>query len=90
MSEIEMVTVSSRGQVSIPAEVRRELGLEKGSKLLVVAEGENILLKKIGGSMLDKSLEEILQPMWDQAEDAGLGEEDTEELVHESRGVECG
>ena len=72
MSEIEMVTVSSRGQVSIPAEVRRELGLEKGSKLLVVAEGENILLKKIGGSMLDKSLEEILQPMWDQAEDAGL------------------
>ena len=90
MSEIEMVTVSSRGQVSIPAEVRRELGLEKGSKLLVVAEGENILLKKIDGSMLDKSLEEILQPMWDQAEDAGLGQEDAEELVHESRGVECG
>ena len=90
MSEIEMVTVSSRGQVSIPAEVRRELGLEKGSKLLVVAEGENILLKKIDGSMLDKSLEEILQPMWDQAEDAGLSQEDAEELVHESRGVECG
>jgi antitoxin PrlF len=90
MSEIEMVTVSSRGQVSIPAEVRRELGLEKGSKLLVVAEGESILLKKIDGSMLDKSLEEILQPMWDQAEDAGLSQEDAEELVHESRGVECG
>ena len=85
-----MVTVSSRGQVSIPAEVRRELGLEKGSKLLVVAEGENILLKKIDGSMLDKPLEEILQPMWDQAEDAGLSQEDAEELVHESRGVECG
>ena len=85
-----MVTVSSRGQVSIPAEVRRELGLEKGSKLLVIAEGENILLKKIDGSMLDKSLEEILQPMWDQAEDAGLSQEDAEELVHESRGVECG
>ena len=85
-----MVTVSSRGQVSIPAEVRRELGLEKGSKLLVVAEGESILLKKIDGSMLDKSLEEILQPMWDQAEDAGLSQEDAEELVHESRGVECG
>ena len=85
-----MVTVSSRGQVSIPAEVRRELGLEKGSKLLVVAEGENILLKKVDDSMLDKSLEEILQPMWDQAEDAGLSQEDAEELVHESRGVECG
>jgi antitoxin PrlF len=90
MSEIEMVTVSSRGQVSIPAEVRRELGLEKGSKLLVIAEGENILLKKIDSSVLDKSLEEILQPMWDQAEDAGLSQEDAEELVHESRGVECG
>ena len=90
MSEIEMVTVSSREQVSIPAEVRRELGLEKGSKLLVVAEGESILLKKIDSSVLDKSLEGILQPMWDQAEDAGLSQEDAEELVHESRGVECG
>ena len=90
MSEIEMVTISSRGQVSIPAEMRRELGLEKGSKLLVVAEGDNILLKKIDGSVLNKSLEEILQPMWNQAEDAGLSEEDAEDLVHEHRGVECG
>jgi antitoxin PrlF len=90
MSEVEMVTVSSRGQVSIPAEVRRELELEKGSKLLVVAEGDNILLKKVDASVLDKSLEEILQPMWEQAEDAGLSEEDAEELVHEYRGVECG
>ena len=31
-----MVTVSSRGQVSIPAEVRRELGFEKCSKLLCI------------------------------------------------------
>ena len=85
-----MVTISSRGQVSIPAEMRRELGLEKGSKLLVVAEGDNILLKKIDGSVLNKSLEEILQPMWNQAEDAGLSEEDAEDLVHEHRGVECG
>ena len=90
MSEVEMVTVSSRGQVSIPAEVRRELELEKGSKLLVVAEGDNILLKKVDASVLDKSLEEILQPMWEQAEDAGLSEEDAEELVHEHRGVERG
>ena len=85
-----MITVSSRGQVSIPAEIRRELELEKGSKLLVVAEDDNILLKKVDASVLDKSLEEILQPMWKQAEDAGLSGEDTEELVHESRGVECG
>jgi len=85
MSEIDVVTVSSRGQVSIPADVRRELGLEEGAKLLVVSQGENILLKKIDESFVEKSLEDILQPMWEQADEAGLSEEDAEELVDEHR-----
>jgi len=85
MSEIDVVTLSSRGQVSIPADVRRELGLEEGAKLLVVSQGENILLKKVDESFVEKSLEEILQPMWKQADEAGLTEEDAEELVDEHR-----
>jgi len=28
MSEVDIVTVSSRGQVSIPADIRRDLGLD--------------------------------------------------------------
>lgn len=85
MSEIDVVTVSSRGQVSIPGDVRRELGLEEEAKLLVVSQGENILLKKMDESFVEKSLEDILEPMWEQADKAGLSEEDAEELVDEHR-----
>lgn len=80
-----MVTVSSRGQVSIPADVRRELDIEEGAKLLVVSKGDNILLKKVDESVVEQSLEDVLKPMWDQAADAGLSEDDAEELIDDHR-----
>lgn len=85
MSEIDVVTVSSRGQVSIPADVRRELDLEEGAKLLVVSKGDNILLKKVDESFVEKSLEDVLKPMWEDAEDAGIDEDDAEEIIDEHR-----
>jgi AbrB family looped-hinge helix DNA binding protein len=85
MSEVDIVTVSSRGQVSIPADVRRELELEEGAKLLVVSKGDNILLKKVDESFVQKSLEDVLEPMWEEAQTAGLDEEDAGELIDEHR-----
>jgi antitoxin PrlF len=85
MSEVDMVTVSSRGQVSIPADIRRELDLDEGAKLLVVSEGDNILLKKVDESFVEKSVEDILRLMWEEAEKADLSGEDAEELVDEHR-----
>jgi len=90
MSDIEIVTVSSKGQVSIPADIRRELDLGKGSKLLAVSKGDNILLKKIDADVIDQSFEEILKPMWENAEKEGLDEEDVEKLIYDHRGVESG
>jgi AbrB family looped-hinge helix DNA binding protein len=85
MSEVDIVTVSSRGQVSIPADIRRDLGLDEGSKLLVISKGDNILFKKIGAEIVDKSFREILEPMWEETEQADLNEGDAEALVHEQR-----
>jgi AbrB family looped-hinge helix DNA binding protein len=84
----EMVTVGSRGQIAIPADVRDRMELEKGSKLLVVSEGDTILLRKIDESAVEASLEEVLKPMWVEAREAGVDEEDVKELVHESKDVE--
>lgn len=86
MTEVEMVTVSSRGQIAIPADVRNRMELEKGSKLLVVSEGDTILLRKIDESAVEASLEEVLKPMWAEAKESDMNAEDVEELVHESRG----
>jgi antitoxin PrlF len=85
MSEVDMVTVSSRGQVSIPADVRRELDIEAGAKLLVVSKGDNILLKKVDESVVEQSLKDVLEPMWDQAADAGLSDDDAEALIDDHR-----
>jgi AbrB family looped-hinge helix DNA binding protein len=85
MSEVDVVTVSSRGQVSIPAAVRRDLDIEAGEKLLVVSKDDNILLKKVDESFVEQSLRDILEPMWSAAEEAGLSDDDAETLIDEHR-----
>lgn len=39
---VETVTVTSKGQVTIPSRLRRELKIMKGEKLLIVREGNGI------------------------------------------------
>lgn len=85
MGDIDVVTVSSRGQVAIPAAVRREMDLEEGAKLLVVSSDDTLLMKKVDDTFVDRSLRDILEPMWRAATDAGVSDADAEELVDEHR-----
>jgi AbrB family looped-hinge helix DNA binding protein len=39
---METVTVSSKGQVTIPSRLRKELKIVKGEKLLIFREGNSI------------------------------------------------
>lgn len=39
---VELVTVTSKGQVIIPSRLRKELNIVKGEKLLVIREGNAI------------------------------------------------
>lgn len=43
---IEIVTVSSKGQLVIPEKVRRRLGIRPGAKLVLFERNGDILLKK--------------------------------------------
>lgn len=47
MSTLDMTTMSSRGQVVIPTDIRKELGLLTGVKLMVLTDGSNLLLKPV-------------------------------------------
>ena len=47
MSNIGTTKLSSKGQVVIPEDVRRELGLEPGAQFVVLGEGDVVILKKI-------------------------------------------
>lgn len=41
----ELLTVSARGQVTLPATLRRKLGLRGGDVLVLESQGEHIVLK---------------------------------------------
>jgi len=79
---IELISVSSRGQVVIPEKVRKHLGIKAGSKLVLLERDGTILLKKeeevakhleederkeqIGWMML---AEQSLRKIWDNPKD---------------------
>lgn len=48
--------VTSKGQVVIPAEIRRKLGIRKGTTLLVEQRGEEIVMRPLTAAYLDRFL----------------------------------
>ena len=79
--EASTTKVSSKGQVVIPANVRKAANLKKGERILAIAIGDTIVLKKI----VDKSFEETMKPVWDRILRMGLTEEDLNALIDEAR-----
>ena len=47
MSILDVTSLSTKGQVVIPNEIRENMHLEPGTKLIVIQDGDNILLKPI-------------------------------------------
>jgi antitoxin PrlF len=45
MIKTEVTSLSSKGQIVIPDRIRKEMGLTFGSKLIVITDGSNLLLK---------------------------------------------
>ncbi len=47
MISTEVTSLSSKGQIVIPDNIRKQMGLSSGSKLIVITDGTNLLLKPI-------------------------------------------
>ncbi len=41
----DLARVSAKGQIVIPVELRKKIGLTKGTRLLVLAEGQHLLMR---------------------------------------------
>ena len=84
MSQLDFATMSSRGQVVIPGEIRKQLGLEEGTKFMVYSDGVNLLMKPI----LMPSAETFKKMMKDSqkhAKEAGLKKSDLAKVIKEVR-----
>jgi len=49
---VEVATVTSKGQVTLPVSIRRKLGLRKGSKLIFLEDGREVRL--LAGTDLER------------------------------------
>jgi AbrB family looped-hinge helix DNA binding protein len=73
--------VSSKGQVVIPAAVKKAAGMRRGEELLVIAIGDTIVMKKLSALSFD----EVAKPIWRTVKAMGLSGEDLDELVEEAK-----
>jgi AbrB family looped-hinge helix DNA binding protein len=78
----EITTVTSKGQITIPSRLRKQFGLEKGTKLMVVPTDYGLVLKKLELP----SVEEFQQRVEERAETVDLSMDEINDLVHEARG----
>jgi AbrB family looped-hinge helix DNA binding protein len=79
--------MSSKGQVVIPEDVRRRLGLKAGSQFVVVAGDDAVMLKPViepGMSEFDELLAEVRS----QARRAGVRKADITDAIRKVRARE--
>jgi len=78
---IEMGKISSRGQIAIPADIREELGLDEGTKVLFFTEKDTLLMKKV----TEQSFAQITKPLKLAAKQAGMSEKNVLDIIHRFR-----
>jgi len=79
---MDIAKISIKGQVTIPIEIRKKLGLKEGDKVIFMEKGENIIL--MNSNRL--AFEEYGRGMSGAAEQAGISsEQDVIDLVNQVR-----
>lgn len=79
---MELAKVTSKGQITIPKEIREILKLKEGSKILFLKKGDEVVIKN--AAMI--ALEKIQKEFEGEAERLGLEtEEDVVKMIKEFR-----
>lgn len=45
--KIKTITISSKGQIALPIEMRRQAGISEGEQVLILQDGDRIMLRKL-------------------------------------------
>lgn len=84
MEDLEVTSVSSRGQVVIPQKIRDRLKIIEGEKFVVLGEDDTIVLKKLEVPSF-KGFEKLLRKTREFVKAKGIKESDVEEAVKKAR-----
>jgi AbrB family looped-hinge helix DNA binding protein len=76
--------MSSKGQVVIPEEIRKRLGLGEGVQFLVLGEGDVIILKCLSTPSM-KDFDRLVNKARKQAKSTGMKKSDITRALREHR-----
>ncbi|HLC54503.1 MAG TPA: AbrB/MazE/SpoVT family DNA-binding domain-containing protein [Candidatus Nanoarchaeia archaeon] len=84
MENIEITSISSRGQVVIPQSLRDKLKIREGEKFVVIGEDNTIVLKKLEMPSF-KGFDKLLAKTREFAKKNELKEANVEQAVKKAR-----
>lgn len=90
MSDIELTHMTSKGQVVIPLDIRKEVSAGEGTVFAVFGSGETILLKKVQKPTRESFAAEwgrLVKENRGKADKLGIKESDVAKVIHRHRGV---
>ena len=84
MADIATTKMSSKGQVVIPEDIRKRLGLESGSQFVVIGEDDTVILKMISAPDMDQ-FDELIARARIHARRTGLKRSDITSAIDKVR-----
>lgn len=82
--DAQVLTVSSKGQISLPINIRRRLSIDTGDKLVVYASNDAIMLKTLKLPSADE-FEAALAEAQTWAASVGYSEDDVDDIIKSVR-----
>lgn len=79
-----ITSVSSKGQVVIPGNIRAKLGIAAGARLMVMTDGENVLMKPVAPPRVEE-FSALVAESQKVAKTAGLTKADLQAAITEVR-----
>ena len=80
---MELAKVTSKGQITIPIDIRKKLGIKEGDKVLFIEEGDKVML--VNSTLM--ALQEAQNAFNGEAERLGLkDEQDVVDMIRKLRG----
>ncbi|MFA5856857.1 MAG: AbrB/MazE/SpoVT family DNA-binding domain-containing protein [Candidatus Pacearchaeota archaeon] len=84
MENVEITSVSSRGQIVIPQNLRNKMNIREGEKFIVIGEDNTIVLKKLEMPSFS-GIDKLLEKTRDFAKKKELKESDITDAIKNQR-----
>lgn len=85
MANVSTTKMSSKGQVVIPENIRKQLNLKEGAQFVVFGENDVVILKNISPPSIDE-FDDLIAKARKKAKKAGMKKSDIKDAILKVRG----